>query len=139
MSAAAQQAEDRKRKARMKEALALVKAYRAENGVDTEVPAANDESPKRQALRKIPGLRDEFVRLSTGGRWHDAASKEWAGVSRDHRVFIMLLAGMDGDLDVLAGRAWREFTPPEREAISAQIRSTRRAFSAVTAICSRAQ
>lgn len=139
MSAVQQQTTHQQRKARMKDALKLVKAHRVAAGIDTGAAAANDSDPKQKALHKLHALRDEFVRLSTGGRWHDAASKEWAGVSQDHRVFIMLLAGMDGDLDVLAGRAWREFTPPEREAISAQIRSTRRAFSHVTALCSRAQ
>lgn len=56
-------------------------------------------------------------------------SREWAHIGHEHRMMVMMLAGISGDLDALASRTWREFTPAERAA--------KRTFSSVAALCSR--
>lgn len=84
-------------------------------------------------------LRNELLRNASAGRWHDGEAKEWSRIAHEQRVMLMLLAGLDGDLQTLATRAWREFTPPERSAIKSEIRAAKRAFGGLAALCSRVQ
>ncbi|WP_284336738.1 hypothetical protein [Comamonas sp. NoAH] len=90
-----------------------------------------------EARERLRILRDRLLQKASAGRWHDAESKEWSHIGHEQRVMLMMLAGIDGDLDALAARAWREFTPPERAAIKSEIRAARRTFSRVAALCSR--
>lgn len=82
-------------------------------------------------------LRDEFVKRATRGRVSDAEALEWARLDQGHRMAMLLLAGIDGDLSALSLRAWRELPEPERQAIKAQVRQAKRAFSAVAALSGR--
>lgn len=62
-------------------------------------------------------LRDEFAQRASRGRCSSAAGAEWARLSQASRMCLVLLAGIDGDMDVLAGRAWDEIPAPEQNAI----------------------
>lgn len=82
-------------------------------------------------------LRNEFVRRATGGRVSDAESLEWARMEPGHKMAVLLLCGIDGDLPALSRRAWREMPEPERQAIKSEVRSIKRAFGAVAALSGR--
>lgn len=87
--------------------------------------------------QRLKAQRDALLQKASMGAWFDGESREWARISHEHRVMIMMLAGIDGDLEVLATRAWREFTPAERDAVKAEMRLAKRTFSSVAALCSR--
>ena len=82
-------------------------------------------------------LRDEFVKAASKKQWSDAESREWARLAETHRMALMLLAGVDGDLGVLAQRHWRELPEPERIALKAEARFARREFSRLHALTGR--
>lgn len=86
---------------------------------------------------RLKAQRNELLRRASLGTWFDGESREWARIGHEHRVMIMMLAGIDGDLETLASRAWREFTPAERNAVKAEMRLAKRVFSQVAALCSR--
>lgn len=75
--------------------------------------------------------RDEALQRASNQRWSNAESKEWAALSREHRMCLHLLAGIDGDLPQLALREWRELPDPERAAIKAEVRAMRSAMGSV--------
>lgn len=82
-------------------------------------------------------LRDEFVQIASKRQWSDAESREWARLAETHRMALMLLAGVDGDLGALAQRHWRELPEPERVALKAEARFARREFSRLHALTGR--
>lgn len=82
-------------------------------------------------------LRDEFVQMASQKRWSDAESREWGHMAETHRMALMLLAGVDGDLGALAQRHWRELPEPERMALKAEARFARREFSRLHALTGR--
>jgi hypothetical protein len=82
-------------------------------------------------------LRDEFVKIASQKRWSDAESREWARMSVTHRMALMLLAGVDGDLGALAQRSWRELPEPERLALKAEARFARHEFARLHALTGR--
>ena len=82
-------------------------------------------------------LRDEFVKTASKMQWSDAESREWARMAETHRMALMLLAGVDGDIGALAQRHWRELPEPERVALKAEARFARREFSRLHALTGR--
>lgn len=86
---------------------------------------------------RLKDQRDGLLRKASLGVWFDGESREWARVGHEHRMMVMMLAGIGGDLDALASRAWREFTPAERDAVKSEMRAAKRTFSGVAALCSR--
>lgn len=86
---------------------------------------------------RLKDQRDALVRKASLGVWFDGESREWARIGHEHRMMVMMLAGISGDLDALASRAWREFTPAERDAVKSEMRAAKRTFSSVAALCSR--
>lgn len=96
---------------------------------DSEIVAA--------AKAKLLRLRDEFVARDTGGRHQTAESQEWARLDVGHRMAMLLLAGIDGDLQELAQRDWREMPHPEQQAIRCEIRAAKKAFSGLMALAGR--
>ena len=90
-----------------------------------------------EVRQRLVAQRDELLRRASLGMWVDGESREWAHVGHEHRVMVMMLAGIDGNLEALATRAWREFTPAERDAVKCQMRLAKRTFSSVAALCSR--
>jgi len=65
------------------------------------------------------------LRQHRDGRCGSAESREWAGLASHYRMALVLLAGIDGEIEELALRDWREMPPPERDAIRRQIRALR--------------
>ncbi|MBU0748710.1 MAG: hypothetical protein KKB95_00500 [Gammaproteobacteria bacterium] len=82
-------------------------------------------------------LRDEYVKTASKKQWSDAESREWARMAETHRMVLMLLAGLDGDLGALAQRGWRELPEPERERVKAEARFARREFMRLHAMTGR--
>ena len=97
----------------------------------------NTTALARERLFGPGGLRDEYTKLATGGRVSDSESREWAGLETGHKMAMLLLAGIDGDLVELSGRAWRELPVTEREIIKVEVRSAKAAFSRLMALSSR--
>ena len=91
----------------------------------------------KERLFGVGGLRDEFTKLATGGRTSDSESREWSALDAGHRMAMLLLAGVDGDLGELAQRDWRELPPLEREAIKYEVRAAKAAFSRLMALSGR--
>lgn len=112
-----------------------MKAVKPKKPVHKSKPIA--EMSVAEVRERLKLQRDELLRKASAGVWFDGESREWARVSHEHRVMVMMLAGIDGDLETLAHRAWREFTPAERDAVKSQMRLAKRTFSAVAALCSR--
>lgn len=82
------------------------------------------------AAAQVPEIRAnlylvaERIRSDIEGRAQVCArSREWSAMQLTHRMAVMLLAGIDGELSDLSRRAWREFTPAERLAVQVAIRS----------------
>ncbi|MDR0204395.1 MAG: hypothetical protein LBJ40_19820 [Delftia acidovorans] len=71
---------------------------------------------------RLRELKDDAVRRASNGRWSDAEAREWSGLHIGTRMAALLLAGIEGEMEELALREWRELPPPERTAIKAQIR-----------------
>lgn len=71
---------------------------------------------------RLRALKDEAVRRSSNGRWSNAEAMEWAALPVNVRMCALLLAGIEGNLEELGLREWRELPPPERAAIKAEIR-----------------
>lgn len=121
--------------AQLKAAAAEVEAAKPAKPANAKKPVTALTVPEIRERLKLQ--RDELLRKASAGVWFDGESREWARVSHEHRVMIMMLAGIDGDLETLAHRAWREFTPAERDSVKCQMRLAKRTFSAVAALCSR--
>lgn len=100
-------------------------------------PTNNTAAIAKQRLFGPGGLRDEYTQLATGGRVSDSESREWLGLDPAHRMVLLLLAGVDGDLVALANREWREMPPPEKEALKREVRGVKSAFSRLLALSGR--
>lgn len=99
--------------------------------------AQNTAALAKERLFGQGGLRDEFTKLATGGRMSDSESAEWRKLDLGHKMAMLLLAGVDGDLVTLADRDWRELPKVERDAIKAEVRAAKLAFSRVVALSGR--
>ena len=86
---------------------------------------------------RLSQLRDEAARDLSGGRYVCARSQEWAALPVDLRMAVMMLAGVDGDLRGLSGRGWREFSPPEREAVRGVLRGMAQALKSSPSLVAR--
>lgn len=65
-------------------------------------------------------------------------SVEWGGVPLAHRMAVLLMAGIDGDLQDLARKAWAEFTPAEKNSVGVAMRSLHASLHACNALRARA-
>jgi hypothetical protein len=75
---------------------------------------------------KLSALRDEFaVRSADTIRTTSLESIEWARLHVQTRMLMLLVSGVDGDLDGLALRNWHELPRPEQMAVRLAIRGLR--------------
>lgn len=88
---------------------------------------------------RLLALRDEFVQIASGGRFTDAASREWRGLPHNWRMALMLIAGVgqEDDLGTLASRNWQELPPTEREQVQGVVRSAKKYLSRLVALAAR--
>jgi hypothetical protein len=92
-----------------------------------------------QAARaRLFQLSDEITRQISKNKQSCARSKEWAALSIEARMAVMLLAGLDGDLSDLARKSWPEFTPAEKTAVQIATRGLFRALEKTFSIRGRA-
>lgn len=95
---------------------------------------------KANEMPRLMKLRDEFVRLASAGRFHDAASREWRELPHNWRMALLMVAGIGNDVDslsTLASRSWRELPEAERIAMRVVIRTGKRHLGGVTALASK--
>lgn len=89
---------------------------------------------------RLATLRDEFVKLSTHGKYHSAAAAEWKGLPMEWRIVLLMVAGVGADADdlsPLAARNWQEFPPPERDAIRSTVRHAKKHVATLTALAAK--
>ena len=96
-----------------------------------DVPAS--EQPKGE----LAGGRKDLRVNRCGKTVADSESLEWAKLDTGHKMAMLLLAGVDGDLVDLTKRDWRELPGPERDAIKREVRAAKNAFSRVVALSGR--
>ena len=96
---------------------------------DSAVPPSNDVRAKLFLLRKD-------YRKKSGQGYIDAENNEWHSMPVRIRMALLLLCGIDGDLDALALRDFQAMPPPERQAIKTEMRLAKRHFSGLVALTS---
>lgn len=75
---------------------------------------------------KLTALRDEFAAKSAGTiRTTSLESLEWERLHVQTRMLMLLVSGVDGNLDALALRDWHELPRPEQMAVRISIRGMR--------------
>ena len=96
--------------------------------------------PTAEELEKLMGLRDEFAKIASAGRFNDAASREWRELPHNWRMALLMVAGVGTNVDelsVLASRGWRELPEPERSPLRAMFRTGKHHLGRVTALAAR--
>ena len=99
----------------------------AERLKDRTAPPSNEERAKLWSLRKD-------YRKKQGHGYIDAENHEWHSMPVRIRMALLLLCGVDGDLDALALRDFQAMPPPERQAIKTEMRLAKRHFSGLVAL-----
>ncbi|MBF5006972.1 hypothetical protein [Diaphorobacter caeni] len=102
--------------------------------------SAKGITARDEALLRLCELSDEYTAQSTEGRFNDSASREWKSIPLNWRANMLLRAGLGvglDSLDVLASRNWYEMPPPERSAISKQVRDAKQYFKGLMALTAR--
>lgn len=96
----------------------------------------DDAAPMPHTVRKRWAELRRDYRRSAGCGYVDAENQEWFSLPEELRAVILLLAHIDGDLNALANRDWRETPPAERSAIKCAMRSVKRHSARVVALAS---
>ena len=89
------------------------------------------------AVHQLRTLRDEFVAIASRGRFSNAAAREWACLRPEHRMALLMLAGVDGDLGDLAVRGWLEIGEGERRQIRTAARNLQNEVRPLAALVGR--
>lgn len=89
------------------------------------LPEAYQSLSVQDCRIRLRELQREAAQRASNGRSGSAESREWAGLASHYRMALVLLSGIDGEIEELALRDWREMPPPERDAIRRQIRALR--------------
>ena len=95
-------------------------------------------SIKDRELAKQRRIVAEIREKQERERYGCERSREWARLIPEHRMVLLILAGLDGDLGALARRAWSEFTPGERVAVQVGLRALTLSMSQCVALNVRA-
>src|SRR5260370_142191 len=97
--------------------------YRAED------PPALPEAYQRLSVQdcriRLRELQREAAQRCANGRCGSAESREWAGLASHYRMALVLLAGIDGEIEEAAPRATRANSPPERGGLRRQMPAAR--------------
>lgn len=97
--------------------------------------AADHRAAERARLRELAlDIRAGIEKR----RYACERSREWSMLHGEHRMALMMLAGLDGDLGVLASKGWQEFTLGERGSIQVALRSLYAGLKVATALRVRA-
>lgn len=95
----------------------------------------NDEAaPQPKEVRAQIAVHRKFFRRKSGYGYIDAENSEWHALPVRIRMALLLLCGVDGDLDALANRDFQAMPPPERQAIKTEVRLAQRHFAGVRAL-----
>lgn len=94
--------------------------------------------PPEKCRQRLRELQDEMVKVISKGRFSDTESREWKAIPEKHRALLLLMSGFQADdyeqLGIAATRAWQEFTPPERQAVKAELRDLHASVMCVSAL-----
>lgn len=74
------------------------------------------------------------IRSEKAGRVMCRRAAEWLSMPIAHRMAVMMLSGVDGDLSALARRSWSEFSPPEKVAVQITVRALRKSMEGAYAL-----
>src|SRR5256885_854795 len=92
-------------------------------------PPALPEAYQRLSVQdcriRLRELQREAAQRCANGRCGSAESREWAGLASHYRMALVLLAGIDGEIEELGPRGWRGMPPPERGALRPPIPALR--------------
>lgn len=95
----------------------------------------NDEAaPQSNAVRAQIAVQRKFFRRKSGYGYIDAENSEWHALPVRIRMALLLLCGVDGDLDALANRDFQAMPPPERQAIKTEVRLAKKYFAGTRAL-----
>jgi hypothetical protein len=104
-------------------------------------PKAACLRPPTEAERALLAqLRDAAAACASGGRFHDAAAREWRSMPINLRMVVVLLAGLGldvADLETLAARSWREIPPTEQALLRGELRLAKKHFARLAALVAR--
>ncbi len=98
--------------------------------------ALSASSVRPDCLRRLRVLRDEAKLRSLGIVRVSIVSEEWARLSREHRLVVLLMAGIDEAEDVIL-KDWSEYSLPEKQAIQSVVRELKVALSGLVALVRR--
>ena len=101
------------------------------------LPAAYQAMSVEDCRIRLRQLQREAAQRAGNGRYASAESREWTCLASHHRMALVLLAGIDGEIEELALRDWREMPPPERDAIRRQVRALRTSLLPLRALALR--
>ncbi|NMM75535.1 hypothetical protein B2J88_11855 [Rhodococcus sp. SRB_17] len=97
--------------------------------------------PANDAERaRLMGLRDEYVQLSSRGRYVDAAAREWRQLPISWRMSMLMMGGVGQDVDslgTLALRDWHEMPPHEQAEVRGVVRGAKKHLLRLTALAAR--
>jgi hypothetical protein len=95
-------------------------------------------SPVHEAeLKRLYKLRDEAMLRAALSRRTCPLSHEWATLTLEFRMVVLLMAGIDGEIQAVARKDWREFPLVEQESCRSVMRSMRRQLQGVSALIRR--
>lgn len=93
----------------------------------------------------VPSIRHHLreraaqIRAELERKQHACArSRDWAMLTPETRMAVLLLAGVDGDLPRLAAKTFAEFAPDEKIALQVAIRSLYAGLTAAVSLRARA-
>lgn len=87
------------------------------------------------ALPKLMALRDAAALSSAEQSSSTMQAVEWGRLPTMTRVVFLLMAGVDGENESLAVKAWKEFNLPEQEGIQSAMRQLRGSLLGAQALC----
>ncbi len=94
----------------------------------------DEAAPQPKEVRAQIAVHRKFFRRKSGYGYIDAENSEWHALPVRIRMALLLLCGVDGDLDALANRDFQAMPPPERQAIKTEVRLAKRHFGRVKAL-----
>ena len=90
--------------------------------------------PQPPEVRAQIAVQRKFFRRKSGYGYTDPENSEWHALPVRIRMALLLLCGVDGDIDALANRDFQAMPPPERQAIKTEVRLAKRHFARVRAL-----
>lgn len=112
-----------------------VKLSRLQYECPIEFAKRVSESIRITELQKLRRLRDAAALSVAHQSSSTMQSVEWGRMQTMTRVVLLLMAGVDGENETLAVKAWKEFNLPEQAGIQSAMRQLRCSLLSAQALC----